>query len=57
MVGVIRNEVGVVRLADGRQYLIAAYVRMDPAESGAGPGDRMIGTAARLAVDALAGRT
>jgi beta-lactamase class A len=57
MVGVVRNEAGVVRLADGRQYLIAAYVRMDPAESGAGPGDRMIGTAARLAVDALAART
>jgi beta-lactamase class A len=53
LVGVVRNEAGAVRLADGRQYLVAAYVRMAPAESGAGPADSMIGAAARLAVDAL----
>ncbi|MFL6076768.1 MAG: serine hydrolase [Mycobacteriales bacterium] len=55
--GVVRNEAGAVRLADGRTFLVAAYTTADPAEGGAGPADRMIGTAARLAVDALSGRT
>jgi beta-lactamase class A len=51
----VRNEAGVVEYPDGGRYAVGVFVR-DPAEELRNPdADRVIGTLARRAVDALRG--
>jgi len=50
----IRNEAGVVAFADGREYAVAVFTRARTFEYRLPAVDAAIGTAARLAVDALA---
>jgi beta-lactamase class A len=50
--GVVRNEVGVVAYPDDETYAVAVFTRSDPEADGR-PIDACIGTAARLAVEAL----
>ncbi|MGI8624842.1 MAG: serine hydrolase [Solirubrobacteraceae bacterium] len=49
----IRNEIGVVELPDGTSVTIAIFTRSDSAVASLPQADRAIGTAARIAVDAL----
>jgi beta-lactamase class A len=51
--GAFRNEVGVVELEDGRRYAVAAFTRAHALYERQREIDDAIGTAARLAVDAL----
>lgn len=48
-----RNEVGAVTHPDGRTFAVAVFTRADTLEGNLPDVDRAIGTAARLAVDAL----
>jgi beta-lactamase class A len=49
----IRNEIGVVELPDGMRVAVAVFTRADSPASSLPQADRLIGTAARIAVDAL----
>ncbi len=49
----IRNEIGVVELPDGMRVAVAVFTRADSPASALPQADRLIGTAARIAVDAL----
>ncbi len=51
----IRNEAGVVTYPDGRQYAVAVFTRSATLDDPQPAVDAAIGTAARLAVDALRG--
>ncbi|MFD3517496.1 serine hydrolase [Streptomyces sp. NPDC058657] len=54
----LRNEVGVVEYPDGGRYAVAVFTRAASTAATLPPADAVIGTTARLAVDALrAGRT
>jgi beta-lactamase class A len=48
----IRNEIGVVEHADGRRVALALFTRSDSPAASLPQADRVIGTAARIAVDA-----
>ncbi|RLU83614.1 serine hydrolase [Streptomyces griseocarneus] len=52
----VRNEVGVVEYPDGGRYAVAVFTRAASTAAVLPPADAVIGTAARLAVDALRGR-
>ncbi|MFC7307192.1 serine hydrolase [Streptomyces monticola] len=49
----VRNEVGVVEYPDGGRYAIAVFTRAASTAATLPPADAVIGTAARIAVDAL----
>ncbi len=49
----IRNEIGVVELPDGMRVAVAVFTRADSPAPSLPQADRLIGTAARIAVDAL----
>jgi beta-lactamase class A len=49
----IRNEIGVVELPDGMRVAVAVFTCADSPASALPQADRLIGTAARIAVDAL----
>jgi beta-lactamase class A len=49
----IRNEIGVVELPDGMLVAVAVFTRADSPAPSLPQADRLIGTAARIAVDAL----
>jgi beta-lactamase class A len=49
----IRNEIGVVELPDGMRVAVAVFTSADSAAPTLPQADRLIGTAARIAVDAL----
>jgi beta-lactamase class A len=49
----IRNEIGVVELPDGMRVAVAVFTSADSPASSLPQADRVIGTAARMAVDAL----
>ncbi len=49
----VRNEIGVVEHADGRRVAVALFTRSDSPAATLPQADRAIGTAARIAVDAL----
>lgn len=56
LMGVVRNEVGVVRLPDGTSYAVAVFTRSDPSRrADARLVDAAIGAAAAHAVDVLRG--
>lgn len=56
LMGVVRNEVGVVRLPSGTSYAVAVFTRSDPASrADARLIDAAIGAAAAHAVDVLQG--
>jgi beta-lactamase class A len=52
----IRNEIGVVELPDGMRVAVAVFTSADTPASSLPQADRVIGTAARIAVDALRAR-
>lgn len=49
----VRNEVGVVEFPDGQRYSVAVFLQEPTSEQRNPDADRVIGTAARLAVDYL----
>jgi len=49
----IRNEIGVVELPDGTRVAVAVFTSADTAALSLPQADRLIGTTARIAVDAL----
>ena len=49
----IRNEIGVVEHADGTRIAVAVFTRTDSPAASLPQADRVIGTVARIAVDAL----
>ncbi len=49
----VRNEIGVVEHAGGGRVAVAVFTRADTAAASLPQADRVIGTAARIAVDAL----
>jgi beta-lactamase class A len=49
----VRNEVGVVEYPDGGRYAVAVFTRTARTSALQPAADAVIGTAARLAVDAL----
>jgi beta-lactamase class A len=49
----IRNEIGVVELPDGMRVAVAVFTGADSPAPSLPQADRLIGTAARIAVDAL----
>ena len=49
----IRNEIGVVERADGTRVAVAVFTRSDSPVAALPQADRAIGTAARIAADAL----
>jgi beta-lactamase class A len=54
LMGVVRNEIGVVSCADGRAYAVAVFTRTDPARrADPRPVDAAIGAVAADAVDRL----
>jgi beta-lactamase class A len=56
LMGVVRNEIAVVRLPDGSSYAVAAFTRSDPARrADPRPIDAAIGAAAAHAVTLLRG--
>jgi len=56
LMGIVRNEVAVVRLADGSSYAVAAFTRSDPGRrADPRPIDAAIGAAAAHAVAVLHG--
>lgn len=58
LMGVVRNEIGVVQVPDGRAYALAAFTRSDPSQrADARRIDAAIGGAAAYAVELLQGRT
>lgn len=56
LVGVVRNEVGVIEYPDGRGYAAAVFTQARPSWPGDAAINAVIGTAAAAAVSALAGR-
>lgn len=52
----VRNEVGVVEYPDGGRYAVAVFTRSASTAASLPAADAVIGTAARLAVDALRSR-
>ncbi|GHC43805.1 serine hydrolase [Streptomyces cinnamoneus] len=52
----VRNEVGVVEYPDGGRYAVAVFTRAASPAAVLPPADAVIGTAARIAVDALRAR-
>ena len=56
LMGVVRNEVGVVTLPDGKQYAVAAFTRTDDAGADERAVDAAIGEAAAQAVAELSPR-
>ncbi|MBD0711951.1 serine hydrolase [Streptomyces sp. CBMA291] len=52
----LRNEVGVVEYPDGGRYAVAVFTRTAHTAATLPAADAVIGTAARIAVDALRGR-
>ena len=53
LIGGIRNEVGVVDFGEGEAYAVAVFLRQNTSVLRQPDADRAIGTAARLAIDAL----
>ncbi|MFF7024716.1 serine hydrolase [Streptomyces klenkii] len=53
----VRNEVGVVEYPDGGRYAVAVFTRASSPAAVLPPADAVIGTTARIAVDALRART
>lgn len=49
----VRNEVGVIEYPDGGRYAVAVFTRAASTAATLPPADAVIGTAARIAVDAL----
>jgi beta-lactamase class A len=49
----VRNEIGVVERADGARVAVAVFTRSDSPAASLPQADRVIGTAARIAADAL----
>jgi beta-lactamase class A len=49
----VRNEIGVVERADGRRFAVAVFTRADTPAASLPQADRVIGTVARIAVEAL----
>jgi beta-lactamase class A len=49
----VRNEAGVVQLADGRRYAVAVFTRCESLADRNAPVDAAIGDVARMAVEAL----
>ncbi|MFC7510391.1 serine hydrolase [Streptomyces thermocarboxydus] len=52
----LRNEVGVVEYPDGGRYAVAVFTRTAHTAATLPAADAVIGTAARIAVDALRAR-
>ncbi len=53
LMGIVRNEAGVVTLPDGTAYAAAVFTRSEPGATNAAEIDSGIGTIARLLVDQL----
>lgn len=51
----LRNEVGVIEYPDGGRYAVAVFTRAASTAATLPPADAVIGTAARIAVEALRG--
>ena len=57
LLGVVRNEVGVVEFPSGERYAIAVFTRLPKTDFGAGPQiDHAIGQVAAVLVKELQGR-
>lgn len=53
LMGVVRNEAGVVSYPDGRAFAVAIFTRSDPGATNTAEIDAGIGTVARLLIDQL----
>lgn len=53
LMGIVRNEAGVVTFPDGSAYAVAVFTRSDRATSNAAEIDAGIGTIAALLIDQL----